>query len=58
MNGLIQQYIPKKTDFKNYLDEYVLEIQNKLNNRHRKTLDFLTPFEYLKNMNIKFTIIF
>jgi transposase, IS30 family len=53
-NGLIRQYIPKKTDFKNYSNEYVLEVQNKLNNRPRKTLNFLTPIEYLKNMKIAF----
>lgn len=53
-NGLIRQYIPKKTDFKDYSDEYVLEVQNKLNNRPRKTLNYLTPIEYLKNMKIAF----
>ena len=53
-NGLIRQYIPKKTDFKDLSDEYVQEVQNKLNNRPRKTLNFLTPIEYLKNMKIAF----
>jgi transposase, IS30 family len=53
-NGLIRQYLPKKTDFKEYSDEYILEVQNKLNNRPRKTLDFLTPIEYLKKMKIAF----
>lgn len=53
-NGLIRQYIPKKTDFKQYTDEYLQEVQNKLNNRPRKTLNFLTPIEYLKNMKIAF----
>ena len=53
-NGLIRQYIPKKTDFKDFSDEYVQEVQNKLNNRPRKTLNFQTPIEYLKNMKIAF----
>jgi transposase, IS30 family len=53
-NGLIRQYIPKKTNFKEYSDDYVLEVQNKLNNRPRKTLNFLTPIEYLKNIKIAF----
>jgi transposase, IS30 family len=53
-NGLIRQYIPKKTDFKDYSDEYIKQVQNKLNNRPRKTLDFLTPIEYLKKMKIAF----
>ena len=53
-NGLIRQYIPKKTDFKDFSDEYIQEVQNKLNNRPRKTLNFQTPIEYLKNMKIAF----
>ena len=53
-NGLIRQYIPKKTDFKDFSDEYVQEVQNKLNNSPRKTLNFQTPIEYLKNMKIAF----
>jgi transposase, IS30 family len=53
-NGLIRQYIPKKTDFKDFSKEYIQDVQNKLNNRPRKTLNFLTPIEYLKNMKIAF----
>jgi transposase, IS30 family len=53
-NGLIRQYFPKKSDFNDYSFEYVMEVQNKLNNRPRKTLNFLTPIEYLKNMKIAF----
>lgn len=48
-NGLIRQYIPKKTDFNDFSDEYVRNVQNKLNNRPRKTLGFLSPIEYLNN---------
>lgn len=53
-NGLIRQYLPKKSDFNDYSDEYLQQIQNKLNNRPRKTLNFQTPIEYLKNMKIAF----
>ncbi len=45
MNGLIKQYIPKKSSFENLNDEDILLIQNKLNNRPRKRLNFLTPVE-------------
>lgn len=46
MNGLIRQYIPKKSSFENLNDEDIQLIQNKLNNRPRKRLNFLTPIEY------------
>ena len=48
-NGLIRQYIPKKSDFSVYSDEYVETIQNKLNNRPRKELGFLTPNQFWQN---------
>ncbi len=44
-NGLIRQYIPKKTDFSEVEDDFVLSVQNKLNNRPRKRLGWLTPIE-------------
>ena len=46
MNGLIRQYIPKGSSFENLNDKDILLIQNKLNNRPRKRLKFLTPIEY------------
>ena len=44
-NGLIRQYIPKGTDFSEITDEFVSWVENKLNNRPRKRLGFLTPNE-------------
>ena len=44
-NGLIRQYIPKGTDFSVITDEFVSWVENKLNNRHRKRLGYLTPNE-------------
>ena len=46
LNGLVRQYIPKGTDFTDIQNIEVKEIQNKLNNRPRKILGFLTPIEY------------
>ena len=44
-NGLIRQYIPKKTEFRN-LPNFVFEdIVRKLNTRPRKTLGFASPVE-------------
>lgn len=49
-NGLARQYIPKGTNFDNVTQEYVAMVQNKLNNRPRKRLDYLTPIEYCQIM--------
>lgn len=46
MNGLIRQYLPKGTSFDNLNDNVVRQIQDKLNNRPRKILGYLTPIEY------------
>lgn len=50
MNGLARQYIPKGTNFDEVSDEYVAMVQNKLNNRPRKRLGYLTPIEYCQKM--------
>ena len=51
-NGLIRQYIPKKTSFENIDNQYIKYVQDKLNNRPRKKLNFLTPIEFL-SINLK-----
>ena len=49
-NGLIRQYIPKGTDFSTLTDEFIAEVERKLNNRPRKSLGYLTPLEYCQKM--------
>ena len=44
-NGLIRQYFPKGTDFRDVTDDEVAEVQRKLNGRPRKTLGWRTPRE-------------
>ena len=44
-NGLIRQYIPKGTSFENIKSEDIQMIEDKLNNRPRKSLNWLTPNE-------------
>ena len=44
-NGLIRQYIPKGTDFSGITDEFVAWVEEKLNDRPRKRLGYLTPNE-------------
>lgn len=45
-NGLIRQYFPKGSSFENISDEDVKRVQDILNNRPRKKLNFLTPCEF------------
>jgi len=44
-NGLIRQYLPKKTDFTQISKEEITTIQDKLNHRPRKVLNYRTPYE-------------
>jgi IS30 family transposase len=46
-NRLIRQYFPKGTDFDTADNDQIEYVQNKLNNRPRKKLGFLTPNEVL-----------
>jgi IS30 family transposase len=39
-NGLIREYIPKKSSFENISQTEITIIQNRLNDRHRKILNF------------------
>ena len=44
-NGLVREYIPKKSYFENINQTQITIIQNKLNNRPRKILKYYTPNE-------------
>ena len=46
-NGLVREFFPKGTDFRLVTDEEVLYVQELLNTRPRKTLDWATPNEVL-----------
>lgn len=43
LNGLIRQYIPKKTKFDELSDEFIQWVEDELNNRPRKRFDFYSP---------------
>lgn len=47
--GIVRRFLPKKTDFANVSDEHITHIENWLNNRPRKCLDFRTPNETYKS---------
>lgn len=52
-NGLIRQYIPKNSNLTEYSEAQVDEIEELLNNRPRKVLNYLTPIEVFKNHSEK-----
>jgi IS30 family transposase len=57
LNGLIRQYLPRSCDFENMSDDTIYAIQERLNNRPRKRLKWLTPNEaYAKITDPNFTI--
>ncbi len=49
-NRLLRQYFPKKTDLSGYSQKQLNEFARKLNERPRKTLDYLTPLEKLQSI--------
>jgi len=58
-NGLIRQYFPKGTDFKEVSVKRIKEVENKLNARPRKTLEYYTPAEKFYELinNQKFALV-
>lgn len=46
-NGLVREFFPKGTDFRTVSDEEVLYVQELINDRPRKALDWMTPNEAL-----------
>lgn len=44
-NGLVRQYFPKKYDFSRISDQDLQQVEDRLNNRPRKTLGYRTPNE-------------
>ena len=44
-NGLIRQYVPKGSEIRTLTDKQIEHIMERLNNRPRKSLGFLTPNE-------------
>lgn len=49
-NMFIRQYLPKNAPIDSISDERIYEIQEKLNNRPRKCLGYMTPNEYFKSL--------
>lgn len=51
-NKLVRDFFPKGTDFANITEKEVKKVERNLNNRPRKRLNYLTPYEvFVRNMN-------
>ena len=54
-NGLLRQFVPKKSDFGQLSQEDIDFVQNSLNNRPRKVLNYKTPAEiFFKHGSVAF----
>jgi IS30 family transposase len=51
-NGLIRQYFPKNYDFRSITDQDIWFVEERLNNRPRKSLNFQTPNEIFFNSSV------
>lgn len=53
-NGLIRQYLPKKSELIGVSKDEIIMIQNRLNHRPRKVLNYKTPYEvFMKEFSRK-----
>lgn len=53
-NWLIRRFIPKWSDISIYSDQEIINIQNILNHKPRKSLNYKTPYEVYYNVNIQY----
>lgn len=54
LNGLIRQFIPKKTNFETLTDEYIQWVEDQLNNRPRKRFNFASPIQVFNQKKVAF----
>jgi len=50
LNGLIRQYFRKGMAFTDLTDREIQEVEDKLDNRPRKRVDYLSPLEQLNKI--------
>ena len=56
-NRLISQYLPKLQPLNNITQKELNYIMDQLNHRHRKTLDFKTPYKLFFKKNTLLTVV-
>lgn len=52
MNKQIRRYIPKRTDISKLSEERIKEVENKMNNKFRKCLNYKTAYEIMQENNL------
>jgi IS30 family transposase len=57
-NGLIREFIPKKSEFDNISRTEIVHIQNRLNNRPRKILEYLVLALSLRKLQMRYFLRF
>lgn len=50
MNGRIRRYIPKGISIDDFSEEYIQEVERRLNSTPRKCLGYLTPYERMEQL--------
>jgi IS30 family transposase len=50
--GLVRRFLPKKTDFAIIDNRQLRKIENRINNRPRKCLNYQTPREVMKSLSV------
>lgn len=53
-NGMIRKWLPKWSDFSTITDEEIIALQNKLNKKPRKILNYSTPYELFHNTKLAY----
>ena len=53
LNGLVRRFIPKGTFIDDVDNSSLKNVEEKLNNRPREVLEWLSPIEYLAKQGIK-----
>lgn len=50
INGLVRQYFPKGTDFSEVTEQQVETVEDLINSRPRKRLEYYTPIEFINTL--------
>ena len=50
----MRRYVPKGCDISEYTDEEIQSIENRINHKPRKILDYRTPYEVHHNQQLTY----
>jgi len=50
INGLVRKYFPKGTDFSEVTEQQVETVEDLINSRPRKRLEYYTPIEFINTL--------